>query len=228
MITACRVALLLAAQSIAFASSIQFADIKTIHTHNDKSKEVIIQREINPVCMKVVINPEQIFGDNMADDNIPDICKRTFATTVGVIKPIKLKGIETAAELEVLELIRKAQAQPQKYILIDARTLKWYEQLTIPTAVNIPFNEIAYDPEFPEDFEKLMKALNIRKEKGKLDFSNAKEAIVFCNGSWCAQSKWAIDALVSLGYPKEKLGWYRGGLQDWLALGLTTVKGAVE
>ena len=28
-----------------------------------------------------------------------------------------------------------------------------------------------------------------------------------------------------MGYPAEKIKWYRGGMQDWEILGLATVKG---
>jgi hypothetical protein len=30
--------------------------------------------------------------------------------------------------------------------------------------------------------------------------------------------------LLKIGYPAHKLFWYRGGMQDWENLGLTTVK----
>ncbi|MDH3355786.1 MAG: rhodanese-like domain-containing protein, partial [Chromatiales bacterium] len=38
------------------------------------------------------------------------------------------------------------------------------------------------------------------------------------------QSPLAIKALLKLGYPAEKLKWYRNGMQDWEILGLSTVK----
>jgi rhodanese-related sulfurtransferase len=30
--------------------------------------------------------------------------------------------------------------------------------------------------------------------------------------------------LLKYGYPADKIKWYRGGMQNWTALGLTTVK----
>ncbi|RUM76239.1 MAG: rhodanese-like domain-containing protein, partial [Sulfurovum sp.] len=56
------------------------------------------------------------------------------------------------------------------------------------------------------------------------DFSNAKTLVMFCNGMWCGQSPASIAALRKFGYPAEKLKYYRGGMQDWHILGLTTVK----
>jgi rhodanese-related sulfurtransferase len=34
-----------------------------------------------------------------------------------------------------------------------------------------------------------------------------------------------IEALTKIGYPPEKMKWYRGGLQSWLNVNLTVVKG---
>jgi rhodanese-related sulfurtransferase len=53
------------------------------------------------------------------------------------------------------------------------------------------------------------------------DFSRAKEIMLFCNGPWCDQSPRAIRGLVKLGYPVNKIHYYRGGMQDWLLLGLS-------
>lgn len=30
--------------------------------------------------------------------------------------------------------------------------------------------------------------------------------------------------MLDLGYPPEKIKWYRGGLNDWLGLSMTTTK----
>lgn len=56
-----------------------------------------------------------------------------------------------------------------------------------------------------------------------LDFSNAKTVVLYCNGSWCGQTSESIKALIQLGYPEEKIKYYRNGMQGWVTLGLTTV-----
>jgi rhodanese-related sulfurtransferase len=66
--------------------------------------------------------------------------------------------------------------------------------------------------------------LGIIQRKSYLDFSRAKTAIIFCNGSWCSQSPKMILRLINLGYPRKKLLWYRGGMQDWVVNGFTVVK----
>ena len=203
-------------------TSLQFEGINTSY----KEKEIFIKRLTNPKCLKVGITPENIFGGDLAGEKVPKECQKSFVTSLGVIQPISIdNNIYTVGELEVLKFLELWDFNPEKYALVDARKRTWYEKLTIPHSVNIPYTEIAYDSDFPKDFERNLKLLNIKKDKkGKLDFSVAKEAIVFCNGSWCVQSARAIKTLIKLGYPKKKLFWYRGGLQDWIGLGFTVIK----
>ena len=54
--------------------------------------------------------------------------------------------------------------------------------------------------------------------------SNALSVFAFCNGPACGQSPLAIKAMVREGFPAEKIHYYRGGMQDWTVLGLTTVE----
>ncbi len=200
--------------------SLQYSGVKAMHNN----RPILIERIQNGKCLDIPIIPNSIYSQNFIDKQAPQVCKKTFLTTLGILQPISIdKDIKTVGELEVLEHIQKSDKEPSKYILIDSRRAEWYEQITIPTSVNLPYNEIVYDGDFKEDFEYMLKILNIKKSKKGLDFSRAKKAILFCNGSWCIQSSKAIFTLIDLGYPKEKLLWYRGGLQDWLAYGMTTI-----
>ena len=202
-------------------------------------KKIKLERNQDPRCTVANLNPEALWDGDYASKKVANVCKKTFVTHVGVLQPIDLgKGIKTVGELEVLVHIKKAQDTPKEYILIDARTPRWFEQMTIPSSVNLPFNEMDYDEERDEDdfdsedeyeeyvdhYTKMFKLLNIQKTKKGLDFSKAKSVILFCNGSWCSQSPKAIFKLLNIGYPKEKLLWYRGGLQDWLIYDFTVEK----
>lgn len=211
-------------------SVLQYEDIKVKHTYENKTEEVIIKRHIDPKCLELGISYDVVFSGNYANEKVPDSCKKTFVTTLGSIQTIRMPlGIKTVGELEVLDLIVKSKEKPQEYVLIDSRTPQWYENSTIPSSVNIPYDSVAYDEDFPEDFKKLLKTFNIKKAGDEsYDFSKAKTAILFCNGSWCVQSATAIGELLALGYPKEKLLWYRGGIQDWKILGLTTIRGDLK
>jgi rhodanese-related sulfurtransferase len=62
-----------------------------------------------------------------------------------------------------------------------------------------------------------------KKNDGSWDFSNARELLLFCNGPWCDQSSRAIKGLRNAGFPADRLYYYRGGMQSWLSLGLTTI-----
>ncbi len=142
------------------------------------------------------------------------------------IKPISLgHGVETVGELEVIDYIKKMANGDKSVILVDNRTPDWVERGTIPGAVNIPYTRMsrakgADDVTIAETLEKLG-----AKETSKgWDFSNAKTAVFFCNGMWCGQSPAGIAGLLKEGYPGNKIKWYRGGMQTWEILGLSTVK----
>lgn len=124
-------------------------------------------------------------------------------------------GVETFGELEVLDFISK-----QRGLFIDARLPNWFEKSAIPSAVNIPFKLFLSDT--PER-AKILKELGGERNGESWDFAHAKTILLYCNGAWCGQSPTAIHALMELGYPKSKMKYYRGGMQSWQLLGLTTI-----
>jgi rhodanese-related sulfurtransferase len=225
---------LLSAENV--LSDVQKNGLMIVNSHG---KEVTIERKKDTLCTKRNLTPKALFGGDYAGDKVASVCKKTFVTHVGVLQPMRLgKEIITVGELELLAHIKQAQNEPESYVLIDARTKQWYEQMTIPTSVNLPFNTINYEEDKDEDdfetedafeeyevqYKEMFKILNIKETKEGLDFSTAKTALLFCNGSWCSQSPNAIFKLINLGYPAEKLLWYRGGIQDWLIYDFTIEK----
>jgi len=130
-------------------------------------------------------------------------------------------GIKTIGELELIDFI-KNKVYKKKGILVDARLKDAYVLETIPGAINIPFTIAQVKSKKVQD--SLFKALGAKpKADGGYDFSNAKDLAVFCSGLWCAASVKLAKNLVAKGYPANKIVWYRGGLQAWKMLGLTTV-----
>ena len=210
-------------------------------TITDKNnKKILIHRELSPLCTNDIIKPKALFGDAFAGRRVSRVCKKTFVTKIGVLQPMKIgKGIQTVGELEVLLHIKNAEENSSAYTLLDARTEKWYKQMRIPSSVNLPFNEINYIEDVDEDdfdsvpeyetylvqIKKILSLLNIIETDKGLDFTKAKSVILYCNGSWCSQSPNAIYKLINMGYPREKIQWYRGGLQDWLIYDYTVTKG---
>jgi len=127
-------------------------------------------------------------------------------------------GVDTIGELELIDFVNK-KVSNGKGILVDARMPKFFNSETIPGAINIPFVLFTGG----DTAEKIITLLGVSTNKGKHDFSKAKELCLFCNGPWCDQSPRAIKALVKIGYPTDKLKYYRGGMQLWKNFSLTTV-----
>jgi rhodanese-related sulfurtransferase len=138
------------------------------------------------------------------------------------VHPIELDGdVKTIGEIELLKFLDD-QVKNNKGLLVDARMPQWHEKGTIPGSVNIPFTILAKGLDNAHT-QKILKLLGAKEADGKWDFAEARELMLYCNGLWCGQSPLAIKNLISLGYPAEKLYWYRGGMQAWQLLGLTTV-----
>lgn len=129
--------------------------------------------------------------------------------------------VKTVGELEVLTFL-KDKVMTGTGALVDSRIPQWFEKGTIPGAVNIPFTLLnsKYNKKYSD---RILQHLGVSEGDGGRDYSQAKELIVFCNGSWCSQATRAIENLIDQGYPEEKLYWYRGGIQNWLLLGMTTI-----
>lgn len=126
-------------------------------------------------------------------------------------------GVDTVGEIEVIDFLEKSVSRGAG-LLIDSRMPEWYRKGTIPGSVNVPFATL--EPTNPYRDE-ILKALGANKRGKSWDFSGVKELMLFCNGPWCDQSPRAIRNLTKVGYPPEKIKYYRGGMQLWLLLGLT-------
>ena len=125
--------------------------------------------------------------------------------------------VETVGEIELLEFLN-TKVKDGKGLLVDARMPEFFKSETIPGSINIPFVLFT-----GENSQKVLGLLGAKEVDGKLDYTDAKELTLFCNGPWCDQSTRAIKALIKSGYPASKLKYYRGGMQLWKILGLTTV-----
>jgi 3-mercaptopyruvate sulfurtransferase SseA len=119
--------------------------------------------------------------------------------------------------LEMLAFLETSVAQGTG-LVIDSRLPDWFAKGTIPAAVNVPFATL--DATNPYRTE-ILQALGATGAPDDLDFSGAFELVLFSNGPWDDQASRAILNLLDAGYPPEKLHYYRGGMQDWLLLGLT-------
>ena len=145
-----------------------------------------------------------------------------FCIQPGTLAP----GVETIGEVEVIDYLKKMNDGDDSILVIDSRTPDWVKKGTIPGSVNIPWTSLnpakGADPlsigEIMED------QFGAKQLEGLWDYSNAKTLVMFCNGMWCGQSPNNIKNLLKFGYPAHKIKWYRGGMQDWEILGLSTAK----
>ena len=151
-------------------------------------------------------------------------------------------GVQTVGEIEIFHFMEN-QLRDGTGLLIDARTPEWHEKGTIPGSINVPFTVLSKAPDDLEMEEALLLfGVRPRQDEGgfsrkleewgvleaehmtdKWDFSQCKELVLWCNGPACGQSPRAIRGLLAVGYPAEKLRYYRGGMQIWQLFGLTTV-----
>ncbi len=206
--------------------SLQFSGVKTNYINSKgEKKRITIEREIAPECMDIHIENNVFWKDRYASSKVPKTCRATFITSAGkAILPMKLhEKIETYGEVEVLAFIKKMQ-HDNAMLFVDTRDEEWYEYRTIPGAINIHYVYITKPEVFKEEYKASLAKLGISSAKKSLDFSQAKNILLFCNGAWCGQSPNMIKALLALGYPPEKIKWYRGGLDDWLGLSMTTTR----
>ncbi|MBD3790766.1 MAG: rhodanese-like domain-containing protein [Campylobacterales bacterium] len=181
-----------------------------------------IEREIDPACLNVSIDDETIWQGKYAASEVPNVCKAEFVSSVGQIQPMRIDPeVETFGELEVLDFIEKMQKNPSM-LLIDSRNEDSYSNRTIPGAVNLPHTYLSEPNTFPEEYLNALVQLGVKIENKVYRFDNVKTITVFCNASWCAQSPQMIKSLLKIGYPPDKIKWYRGGMQDWLALNMTS------
>jgi rhodanese-related sulfurtransferase len=146
-----------------------------------------------------------------------------FCIQPGVLAP----GVETIGELEMLHYLKQLSDGDKNLLVIDSRTPDWVEKGTIPGATNIPWDKLNIGKSDPITVQDILeKQLGAKMQDGFWDFSNAKTLVMFCNGHWCGQSPTNIKGLLKIGYPAHKIKWYRGGMQEWESLGMSTAKPA--
>ncbi len=151
------------------------------------------------------------------------------------VQPIQAApGVATIGELELLDYLSRIHQGDNSILVVDSRTPDWVMRGTIPGSINIPWNRLNTDLtgslEQAGEADGLTQILTEQlgasqdPSTGQWQFDDAKTLVLFCNGIWCAQSTANIKTLVEYGYPAHKLKWYRGGMQDWVSVGLTTVR----
>lgn len=135
------------------------------------------------------------------------------ASATGILQPlVPLAGVHPVTEIEVLQALNDPAIR-----VVDMRDEDDPLPATIPNSYHIPYNEL----------EDRMDELGcVRVDKVVWNCAKAPAIIAFCKGPMCLQSPSGVATLVKAGFPVDRISYYRGGMMDWQALGLTTVKGS--
>lgn len=198
---------LLLLQTAAFAQNTE--NVVVSITANMPTVDVI-HRGI-PITIKRVQDTSNKLVDDFSKTSrpCPPFCINPMSAAEGVI---------TVGELDIINFLNKDVANGDG-LLVDARMPNFYNSETIPGSINIPFVLFTSSA---RDILPLLGAIGT--DDGDWDFSGAKKLLLWCNGPWCAQSPRAIRALLAVNYPADKLFYYRGGMQLWKILGMTTIQ----
>jgi rhodanese-related sulfurtransferase len=114
--------------------------------------------------------------------------------TWGTIQPMTLApGVQTIGELELIGHLRAGRQ------LIDTRRAEFVGQGTIPGSFAITHTEI---------------------EQHLEELDADRPVALFCNGPQCAATPDAVRQLLTAGRPPALILYYRGGMHDWMTLGL--------
>ena len=190
-----------------------------ILSHSLMAEGVNITEEVESVTtvhkdQKVVIkrnqNPKNRLTNNFTKTSreCPPFC----------IQPMNIGEVKTVGELEVLDFL-KALNNESNTLLLDVRTTEWHRASTIPGSVNLPFTMLKREGKY---IDKILTILGAQKEGAEWNFNGVQTLLIYGNGAWDAQAGTAIESLIDIGYPEDKILYYRGGMQSWQNLGLTT------
>jgi rhodanese-related sulfurtransferase len=118
----------------------------------------------------------------------------TVDATWGTIQPLELPGgVRTVGELELIAHLEGGG------LAVDTRQPDQVARGSIPGTIAIRHQEIA----------ERLPAL-----------APAGTVVLFCNGPQCVATPQAVEALLAAGWDPARLRYYRGGVHDWVTLGL--------
>ncbi len=140
------------------------------------------------------------------------------------IQPMTLAaGVDTLGELELISYLQR-QSHDDTIKVIDARSSAEHRSGTIPGSTGVSWTDLVIAAG-AVDFliEERLSDFGVKLDGGTADFAQARTLAVYDNGPWCGQAASMIHALLGMGYPPERIKWYRGGLQAWHSLGLTVI-----
>ena len=135
------------------------------------------------------------------------------------IQPIKIDKIKTVGELELLAFIKEVNRK-RDGLLIDVRKNSKYNEETIPSAINLPYEMLTEASPYQTE---VLRTLGAKKIKKGWFFKNPQKLLIFGDSLFSPEASKAVKELLKLGYPPNKILYYRGGILSWKSAGLTLI-----
>ncbi len=207
--------------SVFSASITVLLPFQSASAEEKETKGVMITHGLQSVDVKHDGKTVAITRVQEKENEIVKFFRKTTRGTIQAMHPFAPHAVDTIGEREIIDYIKKMSEGDSSIIIIDSRTPAWIKRSgLIPGAVSIPFTKFSESADTLEIMEDDFDVI----PGETFNFSNAKTLVMYCNGNWCGQSPTAIRKLLSMGYPASKIKYFRGGMQSWMALGLSVVE----
>lgn len=126
-------------------------------------------------------------------------------------------GVKTVGALEVIGFLQSDVAEGRGHLL-DLRLPEEFAAAHLPGAINMPAVTLSAENPARRD---ILRALGAAETAGGLDFAAAAGLVIHGAGPLHAEAAEGVRALLAVGYPADRLWYFRGGLQEWQDFGLT-------
>ena len=188
-------------------------------TQKKDSPKSLVDSTYNPSYINITENLQSVDVVHL-DNNIT--IERSASKSAPLcppycIEPMKIKGVETVGELELLEFVKKLNKK-RDGLLIDVRKNSKYRDETIPSAINLPYDMLTKASPYQKE---VLKTLGAKKIRNGWFFKNPQKLMIFGESSFSPEASKAVKELLKLGYPKDKILYYRGGILSWKDARLT-------
>ena len=244
LIKACTLSLMLSSVNVATLtySSTTFADVSNSEDYAKlqegmpylfvvhKGRSVKITRDIAG-SFRLPSNLRNTLLHNI--ENCPPFC----------LQPLNMDDlpVATVSEVGVINFMTN-YLRDNTGTLIDVRDHNSHARLTIPGSVN-HFVQTIQKGIGDSEFDAMFKSLGVRPRNDvswltrqleklgvsdtsevtdTLDFTNAKDLVIWGRAQTDVNVLYAIRALLDAGYQAHKIRWYHGGIASWLFWGFTT------
>ena len=147
-------------------------------TTGGQTQKATIARDSDLRCRQIPFNAREYWDGSYASKDVDEVCKKAFITAAGKLSPMIMhEDIETFGELEVLEFLEDMQDDKER-LFVDSRKPGWYESLTIPSAINIPFTYFTQRDKWEKEKKEALVLFGVKVKKPRMTSLKPKR---FCS-----------------------------------------------